>query len=549
MRKDQDSTIVPDSSPHGITHAVESDVDVLVIGAGPTGLTAAAEALRHGLSIRIIERKATRAPFSKALVVHARTMEIFNLMGIAEEIRSIGVPFTALNVHPAHDRHPIRVDLLDQPWGDTAYPYWLSVPQFETERVLEVHLNSLGAQVEWSRALEELTDYGTVVEAILRRDGDTETVRARWVIGCDGGRSTVRDQAGLTLSRKGKGTTFLLADAKSSCDLIEDEGHVYLGGDGVLLIVPMPEPGRWRLIAHLPTPASEAAESGSALPTIDAAYLDQIIRRRIGIEFGAHDVSWTSQFNLSHGVADHFRTGRIFVAGDAAHIHSPVGGQGLNTGVQDAHNLLWKLAEARQLQPQEAEDLLNSYESERRSTAEPMVRGVARMTAVLASKRRMVRCALGTLAPRILARPGVQARLGRGVGMLNLSYPSTVSTVGRTPDRLHPGQRLPNPRFRNGSRLFEQIRGTGYSWVVFDNGDDISHDPEAARWRGLPVVFLAPEDFMDPQEVPNTTRVVLVRPDLYVAAVGPDPESLEGIGPLEAGTDSDASTEVSTVVA
>lgn len=540
MHKDQDPTLLPDPNPHGNTPS--PDIDVLVVGAGPTGLTAAAEARRLGLSVRIIERKAARAPFSKALVVHARTLEVLDTMGIAEEICTIGAPFTALNVRPARGRRKVRVDLLDQPWGDTAYPYWLSVPQYETERVLEAHLKRLGGEVEWGCTLLELTDRGNLVEAIVRHGNDTETVRARWVIGCDGGRSTVRDQVGLTLSRRGSGTTFLLADAKSTCDLVEDEGHVYLGGDGVLLIVPMPEPGRWRLIAHVPTPAGSTRGADSTMPTIDAAYLNQLILRRTGIEFGTHDVSWTSQFNLSHGVADHFRKGRVFVAGDAAHIHSPVGGQGLNTGVQDAHNLLWKLAEAQQLPPQQAQELLDSYDSERRGTAGPMVRGVARMTAVLASKRRMIRCALGSLAPRVLVKPGVQSRLGRGVGMLNLSYPSMTGTAGKAADQLRPGQRLPNPALSAGGRLFDRIPGTGYCWVVLDDGDGIRHDPEAARWRGLPVVFLSSKDLMEPRESLNGTHVVLVRPDRYIGAVGLTPESLQLALPLKTTARSDANT-------
>jgi 2-polyprenyl-6-methoxyphenol hydroxylase-like FAD-dependent oxidoreductase len=505
-----------------------SEVDVLVIGAGPTGLTAAAEALRHGLSVRIIERKATRPPFSKALVVHARTLEVFDTMGIADEVRSLGAPFSALNVRRASGRRPVRVDLIDLPWGDTAYPYWLSVPQYDTERVLEALLARLGGEVEWSSTLHELTDYGNVVHAVVQRGNERETVRARWVVGCDGGRSTVRNLAGLTLSRTDSGTTFLLADAKSTCNLIEDEGYVYLGGDGVLLIVPMPEPGRWRLIAHLP---SAARRTDHGTPTIDAASLNQLVLRRAGIEFGAHDVSWTSQFTLSHGVANHFRKGRLFVAGDAAHIHSPVGGQGLNTGVQDAHNLLWKLAEAETLPTPQSEALLDSYDAERCGTAGPMVRGVARMTSVLASKRRIIRSALGFLAPRALSTQGVQSRLGRGVGMLNLSYPSPTGATTRTTNHLRSGQRLPNPELRSGGRLFDRIRWAGYGWVVFERGIGTPRDPDAGYWQGLPVVFLSHEELEEPTEVLRENRVVLVRPDQYVAAVGDTPESLQSYTP------------------
>ena len=500
-----------------------TDVDLLVVGAGPTGLVAAAEALHQGLSVRIIERRVSRGTFSKALVVHARTLEVFDTMGIVEAVRAVGTPFAALNAQFAGSRKRVHIDLLGLPWGDTAYPYWLSVPQYATERVLEAHLGSLGGAVEWSCSLRGLRDLGASVEAELHCASGTETVRARWVVGCDGGRSTVRDLAGITLRRTGAGTTFLLADAKGTSDLIEDQGYLYLARQGLLLIVPMPEPGRWRLIAHVPTPSPGVDGNAN---TIDAVGLDDIIRQRTGIEFGSHGVSWTSQFDLTHGVADRFREGRVFLAGDAAHIHSPVGGQGLNTGVQDAHNLIWRIAQARHIPPRLAEDLLDGYESERRGTALPMVRGVARMTALMTARSWPIRRSVGWLAPHLLKRPSVQARLGRDIGMLNLSYADRAHTPRKSGHGLHAGGRLPNPELTSGCRLFERLPTTGYSWVVVGERDTPAPDPSARCWRGVPVVFLPREEMSDSSGYPRHAGVVLVRPDRYIAAVGPHPWSV-----------------------
>lgn len=515
----------------GIERDEAADVDVLVVGAGPTGLVAAAEALRHGLSVRIIERMSTRGAFSKALVVHARTLEVFATMGIAQEIRTVGAPFAALNTNFANGRRQVRVDLLGLPWGDTAYPFWLSVPQYDTERVLESHLQDLGGAVEWSMNLLELKDRGGHVETVLQGTKGRETVRARWVIGCDGGRSAVREQSGITLSRSGAGATFLLADVKSTSDLVEEEGYVHLAHQGLLLIVPMPEPGRWRLIAHVPPSPSPA---GNEAPAVDAGGLDDIIRERAGIEFGSHDVSWTSQFDLSHGVANRFRAGRVFVAGDAAHIHSPVGGQGLNTGVQDSHNLMWKIAYARHLPARQAEDLLDSYDQERRGSAKVMVQGVARMTATMTSRRWLVRRVVGWLAPRVLARRSVQTKLGRGVGMLDLSYAGIGRARQASAVGLRVGSRMLNPELRSGGSLFDHMDGTTYGWVV--QGNDIARapDPSEAKWKGLPVVFLRREDMRDPATYPSEAETVLVRPDLYVAASGTDPCALAD-GVLAAG--------------
>lgn len=506
--------IVPEAEPPGPwdeQHRI--DVDVLVVGAGPTGLTAAIEAIRHGLSVRIIERNACRSTFSKALVAHARTLEVFETMGVAEAVLAEGTRFAALNTHAGRRHRPVRVDLLGLPWGDTAYPFWLSIPQYATERILESHLNTLGTEVEWQVALDRLHDRGDHVQARLIRaeDGD-EVVRARWVIGCDGGRSRAREQVGLQLKRSDAKATFILADVKTTARLTEDEGHVFLDPEGLLLIVPMPEPQRWRIIAHVPTPEDDSPIA------IDAAYLDELIKRRSGLKFGSHDVVWESQFNLSHGLVDHYRRGRVFLAGDAAHIHSPVGGQGLNTGVQDVHNLLWKLGVARRTEGPALDQLLDSYEAERRPVARAMVQGTAQVTSILTTRRRLVRGALGTVAPRVIGRSAVQARLGRHVGMLEIAYPDSPLVAAA-------GGRLPNPELRAGGRLHHRIDHVGHTWVVRERQGETPPDPHDPRWAGLSLVYLPDGSLVEAPA--GLAPVVLVRPDRYIAAAGETVESVK----------------------
>lgn len=484
-------------------------VDVLVVGAGPTGLTAAAEALRHGLTVRIVDRKPGRSGFSKALVAHARTMEVFQTMGIAGQVLEHGTRFAALNTHAGRRRRRVRVDLLDQPWGDTAYPFWLSVPQYDTERILEEHLVSLGGTVEWGVTLESLDERFDDVTARLRHeDGRVETVRSRWLIGCDGGRSRVRDEVGLRLDRADAGATFVLADVKTTARLTEDEGHGFLTSQGLLLIVPMPEPSRWRIIAHVPKPQDDAPI------TIDESFLDDLIRRRAGIEFGSHDLQWQSQFDLSHGLVDRYRRGRVFVAGDAAHIHSPVGGQGLNTGVQDAHNLMWKLALAARLDDDAAEVLLDSYEAERREVAKAMVEGVARVTGLITTRRSIPRRVIGLVAPRVISRPWVQAKLSRDIGMLEVSYTSGALVPDSSPMA---GLRMDNPKLRGGGRLYDRLEPAGYTWVVWGRPGEAAPDPGDPLWCGLPVVHVGAGEVVGVSPLERSDPVVLVRPDRYIA--------------------------------
>ncbi len=467
--------------------------------------------------MRVIDRKQERSTHSKALVTHARTLEVFQTMGVADAMIARGVTFAALTAQAGSRHRATRIDLVRLPWGDTAYPFWLSIPQDETELVLEEHLNSLGGVVEWGTSLEEIQDGDDRVRALVTRDGGSERVSARWLVGCDGGRSRVRDQIGLRLTRREARATFILADVKSHLPITQNEGYAYLDPDGLLLVVPMPEPDRWRIIAHVPTPAKDSEL------TVDAALLDEVIRQRSGLQFGCHDLKWTSQFNLSHGLANHFRAGRVFLAGDAAHIHSPVGGQGLNTGVQDAHNLIWKLAAVDRLDsPEAAERLLDSYEAERRDTARSMVTGVARLTGLLTTRRSSIRRVLERLAPWILARPGVQAKLARTAGMLDLSYSSGCLTIAPGA-----GQRLPNPELPDGGRLYGELNSVGWSWVVWGRPGEARPDPASSRWHGIPVVFIA-EELRAPAmaRTQDEKRVALVRPDRYIAARGTSPEAI-----------------------
>ncbi|NKZ03723.1 FAD-dependent monooxygenase [Actinomadura latina] len=493
-----------------MTQTRPADVDVLVVGAGPTGLTAAYEALRHGLTARIIDRKAGRASISKALVVHARTMEAFETMGLAGDVLAAGVPFAALNIQAGRGR-PVRVDMRGLPWGDTSYPFWLSIPQYVTEQIIETHLGAAGAKVEWNVWAEHLRDHGGHVETTLRHDsGHTETVRSRWLIGCDGGRSTVRDLAGLTLKRSDAGATFVLADIRTTAPLVQDEGYVHLGREGLLLLVPMPKPGRRRIIAHMP---------GAVPPAIDTPFLDAMIRSRTGLDIGAHDLTWQSRFNLGHGVADRYRRGRVFLAGDAAHVHSPVGGQGLNTGVQEAHNLLWKIAAADGLDEEAAGRLLDTYETERRTIARGMVHGTARMTKVMTADLGLAHRMRAVLAPRVVGRPSVQARLGRRVGMLDTAYRNRVLSAA--------GRRMPNPELRDGGRLHQRLGALGHTWVAWVASGEPLPDPADARWRGLPVLPVTRTSLADGQPWPDDAeRVVLVRPDRHVAAAGRTPEAV-----------------------
>ena len=504
----------------------EQDVDLIVIGAGPTGLTAACEARRLGLSVVIIDRKEHRSTFSKALVVHARTMEVMETMGVSERVRAAGASFDALNAHFGSSE-AVRMDLRGLDWGDTRYPYWLSIPQYETERCLEEHLIALGGAVRWRTSLESLEQDQDSVSVTLRGpNGVVESLRAQWAIGCDGGGSATRRALGVAMERESLEETFVLADVHTTQALAEAEGHAWYGEGGLVLLVPMPEAGLFRLIAHMP----ERVEGERF--TLDEAFLDGLILERAGFELGAHELAWTSQFDLHQGLAERYRVGRIFLAGDAAHVHSPVGGQGMNTGIQDAHNLLWKLALSRDLEPAAAELYLDSYQQERRATAKAMVQGTGRATRVLTSKQHFVGMLLRALGPYLASTQLVQEQLGRAVGMLDLVYQDSavlqeMPAVGL--GQPSPGSRLPNPVLAEATRLHDLLDPKGHTLFLFDGSPrKLTADGQLQRLdpRWEPIL-------RDALAVPGN-GVVLVRPDRCVVGCWSDLADLERFSPARA---------------
>lgn len=490
-----------------------AEIDLLVIGAGPTGLTTACEARRHGLSVRVVERKETRSMWSKALVVHARTMEAFEAMGVIDAVRGAGVPFRALNVTATPGKPSTRVDLMELEWGDTRYPYWLAIPQYETERCLEEHLVAQGGAVEWGVRFDGLVEHADHVEAqLVHSDGRTETCRARWLVGCDGGRSPVREAAALGFERSSLEETFVLADALGDAQMPEDEGATVIAKDGVIFVVPMPEPGRWRIIAHL------AGHDPAGKVDIDAAYVDRLFRERLGIEFGARDLTWTSQFVLKQGIATRYRSRRVFIAGDAAHLHSPVGGQGLNTGAQDGFALGWRLAMAQRVGGM-PDALLDSYGAERRATAKSMVDNTSKATRVLTLRNGVLGAIRGAAARFALRRERFQRNLGRGVGMLDLAYADSPIVMKGPSGAAGPGGRLPDPAGEDGGRLSDLLDARRHTLLVLEGaGAEL-----ADSWTGRGLTTLtaaelqkAGLDVDDLRDALGGAAIVGVRPDRVI---------------------------------
>jgi 2-polyprenyl-6-methoxyphenol hydroxylase-like FAD-dependent oxidoreductase len=416
--------------------------DVLIVGAGPTGLALAAQLRWFRVGFRIVDRQVDRAHESRALAVQPRTLEVLTGVGIADTMVQRGNPAVRLQVHSR--ARTTEVPLFDIGLEDTAYPFLLFLSQAETEAILGQHLTDNGVTIERGVELTGLDQDTDEVACTLRRpNGSTEPIQARYVVGCDGAHSGVRRHAGIDFAGSAYPQTFVLADLDVD-GLDARVVHVYLSGAGLLGFFPLDHPAPWRLVALRPRSFEEpSAESPSLddLQTLADPYSAGSLRLR--------DPVWATYFRIQHRLASRYRSGRVFLAGDAAHIHSPAGAQGMNTGIQDAWNLGWKLALVARGEANPA--LLDTYETERQPVGASVVRSTDRAFTIATSTNPAIRLARTHLAP-LLLRLALGSRHGRAVGFrsisqLAISYrhsPAVEEGHPRLRHGPHAGDRLPD---------------------------------------------------------------------------------------------------------
>ena len=469
-------------------------VDVLVAGAGPVGLAMAGELARYGLSVRIVDKAAERTDKSKALVVWSRTLELMDRSECGEKLIAAGLRVFGANVF-AGDKEIVHIG-----FEDVASPhaYALVLPQSETERILEGHLNGYGPKVERSLELTGFAASGTGVTCGLRRsDGATETVEASWLVGCDGAHSTVRHGLGMHFTGDTLQSEFMLADVHLTGVPKPDEVCMIWHADGLLGVFPI-TPGRYRVIADMGEVQGDTRRPDPTLEEVQAT-LD---RRGQGIR--ASDPIWLSCFHINERKVADYRAGRVFLAGDAAHIHSPAGGQGMNTGIQDACNLAWKLALVIRGVCKE-EPLLQSYSAERSAVGDQVLEAAGRATAVAIMRGGVKQAIRNQLASLLFGLAPVRRMTAQFVTELSIGYPKSPLTVHGENDRNKPsaGERAP---IREG----EPPVGAGSAPRFSIFGDAGGMPPELPRkYSG----------FVDPEirEPFHKDGLWLVRPDGYVA--------------------------------
>ena len=405
---------------------------VLVVGAGPVGMTMASELARYGVPVRIVDKAAQRTDKSKALVVWSRTLELLDRGGGSAPFVDAGFKAEAVNVI-AGDKLIGRVSMASV---QSPYPFGLMLPQSETERLLEDRLRHLGVAVERQVELVTFRSNAASVEAVLRHaDGHEEAVSADWLVGCDGAHSAVRHGLGVPFTGETNKSDWMLADVHMTGYPFPDtEVSVYWHRDGVFVIFPI-SPGRYRIIADLPAAGAEHPPA----PTLEQ--VQAIMDRRGPRGLRAFDPIWLAGFRINGRKVASYRWGRVFLAGDAAHVHSPAGGQGMNTGMQDAFNLAWKLALV--VRKTCDEHLLDSYSPERSSVGDEVLKAAGRLTAVGTMSNPVAQTVRNLVGHVMLGLSPVQHAFADTMTEVSIGYPESPlngPSLGGTGPK--PGERV-----------------------------------------------------------------------------------------------------------
>ncbi|MGH9943706.1 MAG: FAD-dependent monooxygenase [Pyrinomonadaceae bacterium] len=502
------------------------NTDVVIVGAGPTGLSLACQFIRHGVDFRIVEQNEGVTPYSKALGVHARTLEIYEQLGLAERATTEGA--IAGKVRMLEGGEVLgEVDLSNIGEGLSAYPYMLVLEQSKNERLLYEYLQSHGKEVLWHTELESFSQTNAGVTARTRNAaGASQVIEAKYLVGCDGSRSPVRHALGLSFEGSTFERLFYVADVRIDWEFGHDALHVCLARNAVVAFFPMKGENRYRIVGAFPEGFDK--DEGEIL----YEEIEGRIKEEAEIALEISHVNWFSVYQVHTRHVNKFSEGRCFLAGDAAHIHTPAGGQGMNTGIQDAYNLAWKMAYV--LKGSAGERLLDTYNEERLPNAERLLGTTDRMFNFAAGSDWLLNLIRTTVFPPmakfILSLDVVKARFFPLISQIGINYRDrSLSDHGGDGElEVKAGDRLPY-FLVNGKSIYDKLREPKFHLLTFSDGESdyrAMRDEVESEYAHLVDYHVVPL-YPHVAAVFGTNKPfnVLLRPDNYIGFLSPETSS------------------------
>ncbi|KAI5268177.1 2-polyprenyl-6-methoxyphenol hydroxylase-like oxidoreductase [Aureobasidium subglaciale] len=472
---------------------------VLIVGAGPTGLCLALWLGRLGISFRIIDQASGPGTTSRAIIVHARTLEMYQSLGIAEDIISHGSKLENVTIaQQGQIKGSLKFGNVGT--GLSPFPFILSLPQDIQERVLIDHLSSAGITIERSTSLESLrqTEHGAVAR-VRGRDGEHEDIVASYVAGCDGARSTVRKSSGIKFEGGTYEQRFFVSDVNAEGHIPTGNVNIFASGRDFCIAIPLPGEQRYRVLGLVPEDVKE----------VDLNFSDIQPAVENNTKLGITKVNWFSTYSVHHRVASQFRDRNVFLLGDAAHVHSPVGGQGMNTGLGDAGNLAWKLAACLNGKTDPA--ILNTYHQERVAFATELVNSTDRIFTLVQSRTIMGTIARTFMLPYVLPfafrLPWIPTFAFKKNSQIQISYPQSDLSTGKGA-----GSRLSWVEVGDSDN-YESLRIL--SWIMHVYGNASEETAALSSESGVQLYRFKWSDSMSKAGLIRDA-VYLVRPDGYI---------------------------------
>jgi 2-polyprenyl-6-methoxyphenol hydroxylase-like FAD-dependent oxidoreductase len=489
------------------------NTQVIIIGAGPSGLSLAAQLIRCQIDFILLDKKETTTVFSKALVVQARTLELFDEVGLAGVAVEQGQITSAMNMfYRGKQRAHINLSGLGQ--GLSPFPFALSLEQSKTEKLLADHLTRHGKTVWWNTEFQRIEQHQQGVTVFCKtNNGEEKTIRAAYAVGCDGAGSTLRHWMGFSFEGSTDPKLFYVADVILESPVIcKNELYIYMIRHGFALFFPMQGNGHYRIVGTLPEDLDEE---------IDFEDISESIRTQITSPVEFKKLQWFSTYKVHSRSADQLMSNRCFIAGDAAHIHTPAGGQGMNTGIQDAYNLAWKLAGV--LRGELHETILKTYDTERTGNAKHLLQSTDRMFDLMSGSNSFMDLLRLTVFPYVLGliakNAFVKKQLFPLISQTGIAYPGSALTVPGKMGNVKAGDRIHYFEFSDGRNIFSDLTGPAFKLLFFGKKKGRPSLSDAIRTK---IHFLSYEEI--PEKIFGKERdfYVLLRPDNHVSYIGRD---------------------------